>query len=1028
MEEVNGLAASFQQQPPMTTQGQPSSSVSTAAYFGSNAFGEDDPFQFTNPPASTQYTNSHIVTDMSSQVGNYHIPSQQDPPAVTTKQEPVSMAAFSPVQDKQFFPTAAIPNTNILPPVSMSDQKTIPQDEDINCSLTANNDNTVSITSTASSDTSLTEQHYQASVSAAVDYEKLSGGEFFASLSSGKGQQTNVSGNPQLHHCSHSHPGSQPESSGHLSDVPTAPLSLPAFPMVQQQYATDVGNVGTVTGTFTNADLPLSSMLQSGPMPQPTLAQDSKELLPNSTLITNADIPGLGSMPSHSSSAANLSSLCSTPVDARTNADFSELDQQLPGAPPTTSICNSAGILTNADYKNVPSELKQFQPSSTTGILSQGVVMTTAVFQPSETSQVLQMNTEFDNKASEMMDPPSSVHFSVGSPSQLDAGRSTNATNAVPTQVTNVDSDVVSLQTTKNLEVVSTNTSTVSASHSMPLLLPATSKSQVEVKTLTAIVDSAQHGDTIEQQFLTSPVTQSPTSAFVEYSVTNNEKHDNPLHMSSGTQSVSSLLDCPDTSILSSPYKIVLPSPSTVEEKQSSFPPQSIRMPESVKVSSSEHTASVTTSVAVHVTATPKTNPAGSMLAVTQANMTSTPKQRDTQDTHPAVVSAPLVQQQEPQQRYTGSNEQHKRDFKDTSSLPSMARQQEHEGSYHHHQHRPHYVDHQSQYDYDYRHSRGSEVGYGSGHYIEDDRGYYPPSRPHSRMPYDYYHPHPHNDYYYYRSRSDYYRDPMDDPYYYEDSRYYHERDSYHGRDPYHGREQSRYYDRDQPRYRDARHHGTYDDYSGYSHGREVYDDRRMHDSDTYRYHQPPQHQAQKRYHGEESRYTENVDDRTDRSYLQQPHTQPLETTVAPPEASTIYGPRDHFEASQVYNEETLHVQSSYVDNENSRRYAEQYPEQYPERYPEQYPERYPEQYPDRYPEQYPDQYPGQYPKQYPAQYPEQQQQQFEDQTDTVYPSEETYYEQPPIEEVPVHPVERKFKACINKCIMLCPGSGISYI
>ena len=1011
MEESKGLATSFQPQPPMTTQGQPCSSLSTATYFGSNTFGGDDPFQFTNPSTSTQYTNSHSVTDVNSQVGNYFMPSQQDPPPpAATKQESVSMSTFSPVQDKQFFPTAAIPNTNISPPVPIVDQKMLPQNEDVNPPSVTSSDNAISITSTVSSDTGLPEQHPHVSDTATMHNDKPSGGEFFSSLASGKGQQTNATGNPQLYHCSYSNPGSQPESSVHHSDVPSGPLSLPAFPIAQQQYTTEVSSVGTITGTFTNADLPLSSMLQSGPIPQPTL--DNKELLPNSMIITNADIPGFGSMPSHSSSTANLSSLCSTPVDAKTNADFFELDQQMSGVPSATSVCNS-GPLTNADYKDVASELKQFQLPSTTGVLGQGVVMTTTVFQPSETGQALQTNTEFDNKASGMMDPPSNVHFSVGSPSQMDAERSSNASNVFPTQVTNVvaptqvinvNSDVVSLQTTRNLEVVSsTITSTVSVSQSMPLALSTNSKPRGEVKTLTAVVDNAQHADAIEQQFLTSPVTQSPTSAFVEYSVTNNGKHENTLHVSSGTQSVSSLLDCPDTSILSSPYKIVLPSPNAVEEKQSSFPPRSTRMPENIKVSSNEQTASVTTSTAVHITAAPKTNPArGSTLPVTQATMTSTPKQKGTQDMYPAGA-APSGQQQESQQRYTGNIEQHKRDFKDTSSLPPPARQQEHDTSYHH-QHRDHHhhVDHQSQYDYDYRHSRGSEVGHAGGHYIEDDRGYYPPSRPHSRMPYDYYHPHPHNDYYYYRGRSDYYRDHMDDPYYYEDSRYYHERDAYHGRDPYHGREQSRYYDRDQPRYRDARH---YDNYPEYSHSREIYDDRRMQDPDAYRYHQPPQHRVQKRYYGEESHYPENVDDRTDQSYVQQPHTQPLETSVAPPEASTIYGPRDHFEASQVYNEETLHVQSSYMDNENSGRY--QYPEQYSERYPEHYPEQYPERYPERYSEHYPERYSEQYPDQYPEQYPEQQQH-YEDQADTVCANEETYYEQPPVEELPVHPVERE--------------------
>ena len=997
MEESKGLAASFQQQPPVASQDQTVSSFSTASYFGSNSFGENDPFQFAKPPAaSTHYGHSQIVTDVKSQVENF-VPSQQDPPTVTTQQEPISMSTISPVNDKQFFTNATVPNANVLVPGPTADLKTsLPQDEEINPPLTTSTDNTITVTSTFSNDTGLTEQLSSANITA-KDKNNPSGAEVFSiTTSTSVGQLTNVSENHQLHHSSYSHPGSRSESSLHRLDVSSGPVSLPAFPT--QQYTTEVSSAVGITGTLTNADIPLPSMLQAGPIPQPnahSLVQDGKETN-STTLLTNADIStghGFGGMPSHSSSGANLSSLCSTPIEARTNADLVELDQQVFGAPPTTSASN-LGPPTNADYKNMSNEQLQlqFKPPGTTGVSGQHVIMTTAVLQSHESGQAVQTNAIFGNTASEMMDPSSNVNFSVGPPSQMDSDKSSNATSMVSTQVTNVSTSVaMSSQTTSSFEVFSTTTTSTAAmsvSHSLPLTQSSAGKHQDtghvqgEMKTSTVVADNVQNGDAIEKEFLTSPVAQSPTSAFVEYSATNSEKHDNQLHVSSGTQSVSSLLDCPDTSILASPYKIVLPSPKTVEETQSSLPPQATRMLESVRVTSSEQTMTIATSAAVHIADTPKTDPAGSTLPVTQANMTSTPKQRVTQDDLPAVVP-PLARQQEPQQRYTGSSEQqHKRDFKDTSSLPPPpTRQQEHDPSYqylqrHHHHH---HVDHQSRYDYDYRHSRGSEFNHGGGQYMEDDRGYYPPSRPHSRVPYDYYHSHPQDDYYYYRGRSEYYRDYVDDPYYYEDSRYYHERD------PYHGREQPPYYDREQPRYHDARHPVAYDNYSR---GREPYADRSMRGPDSYRYYQ---HQAQKYYHGEGPHHPdqkENVD-KSDRSYVHHSRTQLLEeSTVAPPEASAICGPRDHFEASQVYSEETSHVLPSYTDSE----YYGHYPEQYTEQYPEQYTEQYPEQYPDQYPEHYP---------------VEQQ-----DQVDTVYANEETYYEQqqPVEQELPVHPVERELQ------------------
>ena len=967
MEESKGLSASFQQQPPMASQGQ-TFSLSTSLYFGSNTFGEDDPFQFAKPPPTTQYNNSQIGADVNSQVGNF-IPSLPAPP-VATNQEPISMSTFSPVQDKQFFTNAAMPSTNMVPPISTVDPKGSSQQDETPLSLSSD----INVASTNDIPSNDSEQVPSTNVPVSKDDKNLPGGEFSVLPASGNEQSTNVTDKPHLQHCSYSNPGSQPESFTHHSDVSSGPMSLPAYPStMQQQYTTEgINNAGgTITGTFTNADLPLSSMLQPGAIAQPivhSLVQDNKELLPNSNVLTNADISaGFGGVPSHSSSA-NLSSLCSTPVDVRTNAAFFESDQQPSGALPTTSASN-LGPPTNADYTDVPNEQLQFRPPSNAGMTDQAVVTTTNLFQPSETGPVLQTNTEFSNR---VMQPPSNISFSVGPPSQTDTDKISST--IIPPQVTSVSTNVVmSSQTVSNVNVLSTTLSAMVVSSSIPLTQPSTVKHQNahtvkgEMKTAsTAVVYSAQYGDTVEQQFLTSPVTQSPTSAFVEYSGSSSEKHDNQLHMSSGKQSVSSLLDCPDTSILASPYKIVLPSPKTVEEKQTSFPPQTITMPEDAKVSLSGQMTAVTTSASVHVAATPKTDPVRSTLPVTQATMTSTPKQKDTHDTLPSVAP-PLLHQQEPQERYSGNNEQ--RDFKDTSSLPpppppSLTRQQEHEQSYHSHQY--HHADYQSQYDYDYRHSRAP------GHYMEDDRGYYPPSRPHSRIPYDYYHPHPHDDYYYYRGRPEYYQDYADDPYYYEDSRYYQDRDAYHGR------EQLRYRDYEQPRYHDSRHPIGYDSYSEYPRGREGHADRRMREPDSYRYHQH-HYYGEKYYHGETSHYPkqrENVD-RTDQSYVKQSHNQPLETTVAPPEASTIYGPRDHFEASQFYNEETLHAQPSYVDSE----YSGQYPEQYPEQYPDQYPEQYPDQYPSQYPDQYPDQY-------------HMEQHRYGDQVDTAYTNEETYYEQ----------------------------------
>ena len=984
MEELKGLSASFQQQPPMASQGQP---LSTASYFGSNTFGEDDPFQFAKPPPTIQYINSRIGADVNSQVGNF-IPPQPGLPPVTTSQEPISTSIFSPVQDKQFFSNATMPPTNMVPPISTVDPKASLQQDETPSSLSSDV-NVASSNDIPSSDTGLTEQVSSTSVPVFKDNKDLPRGEFSVLPASGNDQSTSVTEKPHLQHCSYSNPGSQPESFVHHSDVSSGPMSLPAYSStVYQQYTTEgINNASsTITGTFTNADLPLSSMLQPGPVSQPivhSLVQDSKELLLNSNVLTNADISaGFGGMPSHSSSA-NLSSLCSTPVDVRTNAAFFESDQQLSGAPPTVSASN-LGPPTNADYTDVPNEQLQLRPPSNAGMTDQAVVMTTNLFQPSETGPVLQTNTEFGNR---VMEPPSNISFSVGPPSQTDTDKI--GSNTIPPQVTSVSANVVmSSQTISNVNALSATLSTIVVSSSIPVTQSSTVNHQdahtikEEMKTAsTAVVYSAQYGDSVEQQFLTSPVTQSPTSAFVEYSGSNSEKrdnHDNQLHTSSGKQSVSSLLDCPDTSILTSPYKIVLPSPKTVEEK--SVPPQTITVSEDAKVSLSGQMTAVTTSASTHVAATPKTDPVSSTLPVTQATMTSTPKQKDTHNTLPSVAP-PLL---EHQQRYSENNEQ--RDFKDTSSLPPpVTRQQEHEQSYHSHQY--HHADHQSQYDYDYHHSR---VPAGGGHYMEDDRGYYPPSRPHSRMPYDYYHPHPHShdDYYYYRGRPEYYRDYVDDPYYYEDSRYYQDRDSYHGR------EQLRYRDYEQPRYRDSRHPVGYDSYSEYPRGREGYADRRMREPDSYRYHQHHYHyHGEKYYHGETSHYPEQKEnvDRTDHSYVKQ---QPSEATVAPPEASTIYGPRDHFEASQFYNEETLHAQPSYVDSE----YSGQYPEQYPDQYPEQYPDQYPSQYPDQYPDQY-----------------HMEQHQYRDQVDTVYANEETYYEQQPVEqESLVHPVERELKYVIN--------------
>lgn len=963
MEESQGLAASFQQPPPqMASQGQPFSSLSTASYFGGNAFGEDDPFQFAKPPASMHYGNNSQVADVNSQVGNFVL-SQQEPP----KQGPVLVPTFSPVQDKQFFSNAMGSTTNMLPPPSTVDLKF---NEEINPPKVSS-DNDISVANTASSGGDLAEQYSSTNVAPDEDDKPPSGGSSLP-LTSDKDQPASVSGNPQVyfHSYSNSNPNSQPQSSVYQPDMSSGPTSLPAFSTTQQQYTVDGGNVSSITGTFTNADLPLSSVLQSGPMPRPSVlssVQDGKEL-PHSTLLTNADISaghGFGGMPSHSSSAANLSSLSSTPVDGRTNADFCELDQQLPGAPPTNYV-NNLGPPTNAGYQNIPEQQQlQLGMPSTTGLApEQTVTMTTAMFQPPEAGLVLQTNTEFDQKALTLINPPSSTVppslLAVTSQEGINKS-SSDIVSVVPAQVTNIPTSVtVSSQTSSNFEVLSTTASTVSVTDSMPSMKPSTSKDQdvhnVHEEMKARVTDNGQHGDVIEQQFLTSPVAQSPTSAFVEYSAASSEKPDHQLNMSSGTQSVSSLLDCPDTSILASPYKIVLPSPKTVEEKQSFVPPHtSTTMQKSVTVSSDQQVTAVSTSAPVLMTATPKTYPAVSTLPVTLATMTSTPKQKDTHDSLPSSA-APLVQQQEPQQKYTVSGEQHRREYEDARPLLPPARQQEQEQSYHHHRH--YHPDHQ--YDYDYRHGRGG----GSGHYMEDDRGYYPPSRPHSRIPYDYYHPH--DDYYYYRGRPEHYRDYVDDSYYYEDSRYYQERDSYYGRekDPYYGRERDPYYGREQPRYHDSRHPITYSDYPEYSRSRDFYDDRRMREPDSYRYYQQHPDRHAQYYYGEEGRYPEQKEniDRTSQSHV---HTQPLETTVAPPEASTIYGPRDHFETSQVYNEETSHAQPSYVDAE----------------YPGQYPERYPDQYPDHYSEQYHSQYYGG-------------QQQYEDQVDNAYTNEEGYYEE----------------------------------
>lgn len=983
MEESRRLAAPFQQQQqPMVNKNQPFSSLSTASYFGGDAFGGDDPFQFAKP-ASTHYNNSQIITNVNPQTVNFMPSSQQQPPpTVAINQKPASISTFSPVQDKQFFSNTPVSTINVLPTPPTVDQKV---DGETNF-LTTSNDNIISVANTTSSHAGLTEQLSPTNVIATEDNMKSIGGEFSSLPTSGKDQLTNVSENPQLYHYSCSNPGSQPESSIYHSDVPSAPMSLPAFPTVQQHHTTEGSSISNITGTFTNADLPLSSALQPGSISQPIVqssVQDNKESLPHYNLITNADIStgyGFSDMPSHSSSAANLSSLCSTPVDGRTNADFFELDQQSLGVLSTTSVNDSAPF-TNSGYKDVSSTSEQLQvkPPNNAGMVDQDVTLTAAVLQPPETGLVLQANNT-TNTISTLMDFPTNITFSTVPPSAVtshtDANKSNNTVSMVSTQVTNLSTNVT--QTTNNVEVFSTttSTSTVRVSHSVPLIQSSTSNDiykhqdvhnvQGEMKTSsTAVTDKRQQtSDAIEQQFLISPVTQSPTSAFVEYSLTSGEKHDNQLHTSSGTQSVSSLLDCPDTSILASPYKIVLPSSKAVDEEK--LLSQTTRMQESNKVLSSKQTTAVTTSADVQVAAIPKISPARNTVPVTQANMTSTPKHKDN---HDPLVTTPLVQQQELQQRHTETNEQQKRDYKDPTSLPPPTRQQEHEQSYHHQHHHSHHhhLDHQSQYDFDYRHSRGG------GHYMEDDRGYYPPSRPHSRIPYDYYHPHPHDDYYYYRGRPEHHRDYGDDPYYYEDSRYYQERDSYYGR------EHPRYYDWEQSRYHDVRHPGTYGDYSEYPRSREVYDDRRMHDQDSYRYYQHPHHRAQKYYQSEGPRYPdqkENIN-RTDQSYVHQSHTQPLETTVAPPEASTIYGPRDHFEVSQVYNEENLHAHSSYIDTEYLGQYHEQYPEQYPDQYPSQY-------------------------------YGEQHQQY--DQVDTVYTNEENYYEQQQQvqQELPIHPVERE--------------------
>jgi len=490
-----------------------------------------------------------------------------------------------------------------------------------------------------------------------------------------------------------------------------------------------------------------------------------------------------------------------------------------------------------------------------------------------------------------------------------------------------------------------------------------------------------QTGDTIEQQFLVSPVTQSPTSAFVEYPATSSERQERQLHASSGAQSVSSLLDSPDAAILTSPYKIVLPSPKGFEEKKTPLPavtstlehkvatPVALSTQVITSVSTNATITSTVTTASVDNQAltTPRANPSGSRLPVTQSTLTSTPKQQDGHVSLPSSVpivtssaqqeiehQQHVISRDELQERDQHRNQQQHHEHRDHQQLHRSYQQPYHDQqSYHDHQrpHRDHqqphhnqqqyrdhqqphqdqqpyhyqdyhHADQQSQFDYDYRYHRG-----GGGQHMEDDRGYCPPSRPHSRMPYDYYHPH--DDYYYYRGRPEphrYQQGYADDPYYYEGDRYYHDRDQYYGRE--------------QPRYHDSRRYppaayGEYQDYQDRRHSRDAYD-RRPVDTDSYRYYQD--RNPQRYHHDNTPHYTEQGEygERAEQHYPQQ-QTQThahVNTTATTHEASAIYGPRDHFEASNVYSDENVPVYPPYPDTTH---YDGQYPEQYPEEYPETY-------------------------------------------------------------------------------------------
>jgi len=191
-------------------------------------------------------------------------------------------------------------------------------------------------------------------------------------------------------------------------------------------------------------------------------------------------------------------------------------------------------------------------------------------------------------------------------------------------------------------------------------------------------------------------------------------------------------------------------------------------------------------------------------------------------------------------------------------------------------------------------------------------------------MPYDYYHPH--DDYYYHRGRPEphrYQRGYADDPYYYEDDRYYHDRDQYYGRE--------------QPHYHDSRRYppaayGEYQDYPDRRHSRDAYD-RRPVEADSYRYYQD--RNPQRYHHDSAPHYTEQAEygERAEQQYPQQ-QTHTIASTTATHEASAIYGPRDHFEASNVYSDENVPVYPPYPD---TTQYDGQYPEQYPEEYSETY-------------------------------------------------------------------------------------------